>query len=582
MTSPFEEYRLLRLLGEGGMAQVWVAQREVSGRSLECAVKIIKPEFADDPRHREMFVREGQLSLILSGHDNIVSTLDVGEHQGRPYLAMELIDGVTLAELARRVDRPWPVAEAVGVVAGLLRALCHIHDLGEADGIVHRDVTPHNVMVSRRGEVKLMDFGIAQRADAQPSLAQALGKLRYVPREQVEGDPDPRADLYAAGAVLFELLDGRRFRWHCADEDALFQEIYRDRVPSLRRPDVPAPVLALLRGLLQPRREQRITSAEEALRGLEAWDGFTPSTDGLERLLASAIDERARSSSSRSAVSNVPRARPWDEVEPTAQHPRSHPWLMAEDVRPPSRVSTEPHPHSAVAVANTDEIAVAEGTPVGRSGESSGGSVLWPEGGPEGRPEGGPEGLPPFSRPAWAAQSEPSCPRKDRNTLDVAATRVVPASQSGVRLGADPMERQLTRRYSGRHPGRRSGSEREQDAPMARNSVEIAVTEPQPSRHAPWAEGTKPIVPFDWQGVQREPGAPAYRRRPRSDRGADGSDGSDPFEPLGSVSPRTRESAAMHEAATDADMVTGEIIIDDDLGEEFLPPPWRADISRVR
>lgn len=629
MTSTFGEYRLLRLLGEGGMAQVWAARKEISGGSLECAVKIIKPEFADDPRHREMFVREGRLSLILSGHDNIVSTLDVGEHQGRSYLAMELIDGVTLTALARRMARPWPVAEAVGVVAGLLRALRHIHELGEAEGIVHRDVTPHNVMVSRRGEVKLMDFGIAQRADAEPSLTQALGKLCYVPREQVEGDPDPRADLYAVGAVLFELLDGRRFRWHCADEDALFQEIYRDRVPSLRRPDVPVPVLAVVRGLLQPHREQRIASATEALRGLEAWEGFELGTDRLERLLASTIDPlgahrptrepspgvspaplpgrpadqppgqppaqwvgppsatpsgrlspesvtREPSSPRPHAVSNVPCTRPWDEVRPTAEHPRSHPWLMVADERPPSRVSTEPHPRAVVAVADTDEIAVAKGTPVGRPRLASGGSAPRPR------------GLQPFSQPAWAGQADiPNADHtqqgREERTCDVVTTRAVPASQPGVRLGADPMERRLTRR--------RPAARRERDSPMARNSAEIAVTEPQPSRRAPWAEGTKPIVPVDRYGIQPEPGAPTFLRRPPSDRSVHGSD---PFEPLGSVSPRTRESAAMHEVATgpdrvtgcdmvtDADMVTGEIVIDDDLGEDFLPPPWLVGPSRIR
>src|SRR5690606_33829637 len=274
MPQQFGEYRLLRLMGEGGMAQVWSAQRQTLGGPMSCAVKIIRPCHADDPHYREMFQREARLSLALSGHGNVVTVFDMGVHEGRAYLAMELVDGVTLAELSRRVGTPWPVANAVYVVAGVLRALCHIHGHtidGEPQGIVHRDVTPHNVMISSRGEVKLMDFGIAQRSDAEPCLGGALGKLAYVPREQVEGDPDQRADLYAAGALLFELLDGRRFRWHCADEDAFFLEIYRDRVPTLRRKDVPAAVMAVLRGLLQPYREHRIATAAEALRMLEAW-----------------------------------------------------------------------------------------------------------------------------------------------------------------------------------------------------------------------------------------------------------------------------------------------------------------------
>ncbi|MCA9709201.1 MAG: protein kinase [Myxococcales bacterium] len=529
MNSDFGEYRLLRLLGEGGMAQVWSARRKTAGRALRCAVKVIKPEHAGKAEHREMFLREGQLSMILSGHDNVVSVFDVGEHQGRPYLAMELIDGVTLAELARRVGEPWAVADAVEVVACILRALCHIHDLGESQGIVHRDVTPHNVMVGAHGEVKLMDFGIAQPLDAEPSLDQALGTLSYVPREQVEGDPDARSDLYAAGAVLFELLDGRRFRWHCADEDALFQEIYRDRVPTLRRSDVPPAVLAVLRGLLQPRREQRIPSAAEALRRLEAWEGLRPGTAGVQQLYARTIARAAEDERS-----GVPRPRSWDEVCPTAEHPSSPAW--AAEGRS-GKAPTRAHPLAVVAEPDTDEVMAASSSPH----ESTK---------PRHRP----------SAPAWAARPESG------SNDDVVVTRVVPAAQSNLELGVDAMERLVTRR----HPAARV----ELDVPLARNSAEIAVTEPQPSRRGPWAAGLGPV---EHCVVRPEPGAPMVRRRPWSSSGrAQGS--GDAFDRTGSVSPRPRESASMHEVAGDADMVTGEIVIDDDLDEVLEPPQWRADL----
>lgn len=550
MTQPFGEYRLLRLMGEGGMAQVWEAERQTLGGPKRCAVKIIRPIHADDPHYREMFQREARLSLALSGHGNVVSVFDVGVHEGRAYLAMELVDGVTLAELARRVAKPWPVAHAVTVVAGVLRALCHIHGHavdGEPQGIVHRDVTPHNVMISARGEVKLMDFGIAQRADAEPCLGGALGKLSYVPREQVEGDPDQRADLYSAGALLFELLDGRRFRWHCADEDAFFLEIYRDRVPVLRRKDVPVEVLAVLRGLLQPDRERRIATAAQALRMLEAWSGFRWVLGELEARVAEVMGsrrgavERASGNERARRPEAAPGRRPWDDSLPTAagvERDFDRDWDQAWD--------GEREPGEA----------------------RRGFGVVEPE-----RASGPIRRRRTVSVPAWAAQRAPLSPPDDDATDGVVedvtaaitdelpvsdeslATRLLPAAERNPELAAEPMERLVTRR----HPA----APAERDVPSARISAEIAVTQPIPSRHAPWAEGTDPIAR---RLVQPEPGAPVMRRR------RVGSDGL-PVERTGSVSPRARESVSMHRAAAKPGVVAGEIVTDD--GVDALPV-WRV------
>jgi serine/threonine protein kinase len=547
MTRAFGEYRLLRLMGEGGMAQVWSAERITLGGSLRCAVKIIRPSHADDPTYREMFQREARLALALSGHGNVVTVLDVGEHQGRPYLAMELVEGVTLAELARHVATPWPVAQAVYVVAGVLRALCHIHG-HEADGvpqgIVHRDVTPHNVMISGRGEVKLMDFGIAQRADAEPCLGGALGKLAYVPREQVEGEPDQRSDLYAVGAVLFELLDGRRFRWHCADEDAYFLEIYRDRVPTLRRKDVPPAVAAVLRGLLQPNRERRIATAAEALCQLEAWSGFRWAISELEAMYAAALGPRpaeespasegapprrhkaqdmASSISSRARRRDIPQGRrPWDDSSPGA----------ANDSGRSRQAATAPHTvmaEGSASAPSTDEHAAAVASRRRRT----------------------------VSVPAWAAEAPSQGVTDELPAADEVATRLLPAAERNPELAAEPMERLVTRR----HPA----APLEQDVPSARISAEIAVTMPQPSRRAPWAAGTDRIAQ---RLVQPEPGAPVKRRR-SSDDGA--------LDRTGSVAPRPRESAAVHRAASDGTpgVVAGEIVTDDGLPVHGAPV-WRV------
>jgi hypothetical protein len=530
MSAEFGEYRLARLMGEGGMAQVWSALRQTLGGPMRCAVKIIRPAHADDPKYREMFQREARLSLALSGHGNVVSVFDVGEHEGRSYLAMELVEGATLAVLARRVGKPWPVAPAVYVVAGVLRALCHIHGHsvdGVPQGIVHRDVTPHNVMISARGEIKLMDFGIAQRADAEPCLGGALGKLAYVPREQVEGEPDQRSDLYAAGALLYELLDGRRFRWHCADEDAYFLEIYRDRAPTLARKDVPPAVLAVLRGLLQPDRERRIATAAEALRQLEAWPGFRWAISELEAIYAAAIGARTQDGSSTlEAVAPGRRqasrgARPWDDSSPGAANDsgRSHQAVTV--------------PQAALEAGHSGPTLERDAAVPTRRRRRT------------------------ISVPAWAQDHPSQVVTDELPGPDELATRVLPAAERNPELAAEPMERLVTRR----HPSALV----ERDVPSARTSAEIAVTMPQPSRHAPWAGGTDPIA---HRLVQPEPGAPIKRRRaPESTESA----------PAVAVAPRPRESAAVHRAASGGrpGVVAGEIVTDDGLGA-MAAPVWRV------
>ena len=544
MTAEFGEYRLVRLMGEGGMAQVWSAFRQTLGGPMRCAVKIIRPSHAEDPKYREMFQREARLALALSGHSNVVSVLDVGEHEGRSYLAMELVEGVTLAELSRRVGKPWPVTQAVYVLAGILRALCHIHGHavdGVPEGIVHRDVTPHNVMISARGEIKLMDFGIAQRADAEPCLGGALGKLAYVPREQVEGEPDQRSDLYAAGAVLFELLDGRRFRWHCADEDAYFLEIYRDRPPTLSRKDVPPAVAAVLRGLLQPDRERRIATAAQALQQLEAWPGFRWAITELETIYAAAIGPRQSQSpkeepglppwiESRASVRSQPQSdaavsrggRPWDGSSPTAAN---------DSGRANRRATTEPNVNiptkRGVATPTLEQDAAV----------------------PSRRRRT-------VSVPAWAEEDPPTLVVTDELPgPDEIPTRLLPAAERNPELAAEPLERLVTRR----HPSALA----ERDVPSARTSAEIAVTMPQPSRRAPWAAGTDPIAQ---RFVQAEPGAPVKRRRALDSTGA--------------VAPRPRESAAVHRVASETHehkpgVVAGEIVTDDGF-EAMARPIWRA------
>jgi hypothetical protein len=273
-------YELVYRLGEGGMGQVWAAARfGLAGAIKPCAIKVIRPALAGDEQYRRLFVAEGRVAMML-GHANIVSVFDVGVVDELLFMAMDWVDGVDLGAFRQQAQlaaggRPLAVEDAAHVVGALLDALGYAHGFcvaGREHGIVHRDVSPGNVMITSRGEVKLMDFGLAglEHERVGPQLR---GTLRYLSREQARGRPEPASDLFAVGALLHELLDGRRFRHWCSSDDALVAEIFDGRIPPLER-RVPAPIEALRRGLLEPRVELRIKTARRALITLATWSGY--------------------------------------------------------------------------------------------------------------------------------------------------------------------------------------------------------------------------------------------------------------------------------------------------------------------
>jgi eukaryotic-like serine/threonine-protein kinase len=230
------DFRLIRRLGGGGMGVVYEALQESLGRRV--ALKLIRPEHLYFPRARERFRRE-TLAVASLQHPGIVPIYTVGEEQGLPYFAMELVDGCTLAEAllalsgrapeklrhsdllqaARAVEAPseTPRGADAGAQTGwveacaelalqVARALSHAH----ARGIVHRDIKPSNVVVTPAGQARLLDFGLAstQSEPHMTGVGMALGSLSYMSPEQVRGelDPGPRADVYSLGVLLYELL----------------------------------------------------------------------------------------------------------------------------------------------------------------------------------------------------------------------------------------------------------------------------------------------------------------------------------------------------------------------------------------
>jgi serine/threonine protein kinase len=248
-------YRVARVLGEGAMAKVLLAHDAELGR--EVAVKLLDEELAADPSFRARFAREARVAAGLS-HPNVVTVFDVGEVDGRPFIVMELVPGRTLEERLRS-DGALPANDVLGIARQVCAGLEHAH----ANGLVHRDLKPGNLIERDDGTIKIADFGIA-RAVEGTELTEAgtvVGTAAYLAPEQAEaGTVTPATDLFALGAVLYELLTGRQ-PWKV---ESLAQLAGRREVtpPELPADTPPGLRVAIERSLL-PDPEDRPASAAE-------------------------------------------------------------------------------------------------------------------------------------------------------------------------------------------------------------------------------------------------------------------------------------------------------------------------------
>ncbi|MDQ3065610.1 MAG: Stk1 family PASTA domain-containing Ser/Thr kinase [Actinomycetota bacterium] len=258
-------YQIVRKLGSGGMANVYLAEDQELGRRV--AIKILDDRHARDDQFIERFRREAQNAAGLS-HPNIVSVYDRGEAEGTYYIAMEYVEGRTLKELI--IARgPSPLGIGIDYTRQILSALRFAH----RNGIVHRDIKPHNVIVDEDGRVKVMDFGIA-RAGAASQMTEAgsiIGTAQYLSPEQARGAPvDQTSDLYSTGIVLYELLTGAvPFNGETPVEIAMKHLSQAPAPPSARRPEVPRDLdFVVLRALAKDSAD-RYHSAEEMDSDLE-------------------------------------------------------------------------------------------------------------------------------------------------------------------------------------------------------------------------------------------------------------------------------------------------------------------------
>lgn len=258
-----DRYELGEVIGRGGMAEVYAGRDLRLGRRV--AVKLLRTDLARDPSFHARFRREAQSSASLN-HPNVVATYDTGETDvdgvAVPFIVMEFVDGTTLRDMLKSGHRFLP-DRALEILDGVLAALDYSH----RHGIVHRDIKPGNVMLSRTGQVKVMDFGIARAvADSAATMTQTsavLGTAQYLSPEQAKGEVvDARSDLYSAGCLLYELLTARPPFMGDSPVSVAYQHVRENAVPpSELNPDLPASCDAIVMRALQKRPDDRYPSA---------------------------------------------------------------------------------------------------------------------------------------------------------------------------------------------------------------------------------------------------------------------------------------------------------------------------------
>jgi serine/threonine-protein kinase len=277
------KYELLLRIGRGGMATVWVALEHADKKEDRrlVAVKAILSDLASDLEFVKMFLDEGRLVRSI-GHRNVVEVYEVGEAAGHMYMSMQWVEGESLhsiiAEAGKR--RPIPPEMAVRVVADTAAGLHAAHELKDDEGallgVVHRDVSPHNILVGTDGQIKLVDFGVAKAmgrlADAT-SAGQLKGKFGYMSPEQATAKPfDRRSDVFSLGIVLFELTTGRRLFRGANDAETLHlvasAEIPR---PTLIDSSYPERLEQIVGKALQRDPDRRYQTAEALQKDLESY-----------------------------------------------------------------------------------------------------------------------------------------------------------------------------------------------------------------------------------------------------------------------------------------------------------------------
>jgi tetratricopeptide (TPR) repeat protein/tRNA A-37 threonylcarbamoyl transferase component Bud32 len=271
-------YRIINEIGRGGMGEVFLAEDTKLKRQV--ALKFLPRQMTADAEVKERFEREAQAAAALN-HPNIVTVYEIGEHEGQVFIAMEYVEGQTLKKMISGsvgaynhtplpiTHHPLPITQVIDIAIQLASSLAAAH----AKGIVHRDLKPANIMVSERGQVKIVDFGLAKLAGSRTKLTQSgttLGTVAYMSPEQTLGkDVDGRSDIWSLGAILYEMLSGQPPFQGDYPQAVIYAILNETPHPvSELRPEIPEELEAVVRKTLEKERDRRFASPEALITGL--------------------------------------------------------------------------------------------------------------------------------------------------------------------------------------------------------------------------------------------------------------------------------------------------------------------------
>jgi serine/threonine-protein kinase len=350
----FGKYKLLERIAVGGMAEVFLAVRPgLEGFEKTLAIKRIRPHLSNEEAFVKMFLNEAKLAAQLQ-HPNIVQIFDLGKINQSYYIAMEYISGRDMSRVIPKAEKmgiPFPIEYALSIAASVLDGLAYAHtktdDFGVPLHIVHRDITPENIMVGWNGNVKILDFGIAKATiqTDQTKAGEIKGKLAYMSPEQGMGKVlDARSDIFALGVVLYEWITGYKM-FTGENEMAILKSIVDGRIypPSYFREDIPEAIEDILMKALAKDREQRYQTARDMQFDILGW-----------------LQGDAEFSPSSAHVANFMKQIFLDEIEKERE-------ALAEAAKERKRRTPPPPPTSTGSVEPMSPTGVQAGDMVGRA-----------------------------------------------------------------------------------------------------------------------------------------------------------------------------------------------------------------------
>lgn len=258
-----DRYEIIDKVGSGGMADVYKAKCHRLNRFV--AIKILKAEFSDDKKFVEKFRAEAQAAACLS-HPNIVNVYDVGEENGMYYIVMELVEGITLKSFIERKGK-LDVKESVGIAIQIAQGMEAAH----SNHIIHRDIKPQNIIISRDGKVKVTDFGIAKAVTSDTITSNAMGSVHYLSPEQARGGfSNEKSDIYSLGVTMYEMLTGRVPFIGDNTVSVALSHLQDDPIPIRDlEPSVPVSLDRIVQKCMQKKQEYRYLSASDLIADLK-------------------------------------------------------------------------------------------------------------------------------------------------------------------------------------------------------------------------------------------------------------------------------------------------------------------------